>query len=250
MKALIAKKVGMTQIYDSESKSIAVTVLDASSCRAVQVKSLENDGYDAVQLTIGNSKKNNKSMSSHYSKYNVQPGEGLWEVVVDEDSEVIPGQEINVSSIFKPGNLVDITGVSKGKGFSGVMKRHNFSGQKASHGVHKVHRAGGSIGNASYPGHVFKGTKMPGRMGGVKSTLQNIQVVQIDNKKNFFLVNGLVPGANGSIVLVSKAVKVDLESQENFSKNYASKVVEFANENDSVDKETLGEAKIINQEEE
>ena len=158
MKALIAKKVGMTQIYDSESKSIAVTVLDASSCRAVQVKSLENDGYDAVQLTIGSSKKNNKSTASHYSKYNVQPGEGLWEVVVDEDSEIIPGQEINVSSILQPGNLVDITGVSKGKGFSGVMKRHNFSGQKASHGVHKVHRAGGSIGNASYPGHVFKGT--------------------------------------------------------------------------------------------
>ena len=116
MKALIAKKVGMTQIYDSESKSIAVTVLDASSCRAVQVKSLENDGYDAVQLTIGSSKKNNKSTASHYSKYNVQPGEGLWEVVVDEDSEIIPGQEINVSSILQPGNLVDITGTSKGKG--------------------------------------------------------------------------------------------------------------------------------------
>ena len=250
MRTLIAKKVGMTQVYDSESKSIAVTVLDVSSCRAVQIKSLASDGYNAVQLTIGKSKKNNKSISSHYEKYNVEPGEGLWEVFIDEDSNITPGKEINVASIFEPGNLVDITGASKGKGFSGVMKRHNFSGQKASHGVHKVHRAGGSIGNASFPGHVFKGTKMPGRMGGEKTTIQNIQVVAVDDKKNYILVNGSVPGANGSVVLVSKAVKVDLDFQENLSEKYASKVIEFEIEKDNVVEGSLDEANNTNKEEE
>ena len=250
MKALIAKKVGMTQVYDTQSKSIAVTVLDVSSCRAVQIKSLESDGYNAVQLTIGKSTKNNKSISSHYEKYNVEPGEGLWEVFIDKDSKITPGKEINVASIFEPGNLVDITGTSKGKGFSGVIKRHNFSGQKASHGVHKVHRAGGSIGNASFPGHVFKGTKMPGRMGREKTTIQNIQVVAVDNKKNFILVNGSVPGADGSVVIVSKAVKVDSDSQMNLSEKYASKVIEFEIDKDKVDERSLDEANSINQEEE
>jgi len=250
MKALIAKKVGMTQIYDNESKSIAVTVLDVSSCRAVQIKSLASDGYTAAQLTIGKSKNINKSISRHYEKYNVEPGEGLWEVFIDEDSNMAPGKEINVASVFEPGNLVDITGSSKGKGFSGVMKRHNFSGQKASHGVHKVHRAGGSIGNASFPGHVFKGTKMPGRMGGKKTTIQNIEVVAVNEKKNFILVNGSVPGANGSVVLVSKSVKVELDLQKDLSKKYSSKVIEFDSDKENVDEGNLDESNNINQEEE
>ena len=226
MKSIIARKVGMTQIYDNDSRSIAVTVLDASSCRAVQIKSIENDGYLAAQLTIGESKKTNGSLSSHYKKYDVKPGEGLWEVPLDDESEVIPGEQIVVSSILEPGNLVDITGTSKGKGFAGVMKRHNFSGQKASHGVHKVHRAGGSIGNASYPGHVFKGTKMAGRMGGVRSTLQNIRVVAVDDNKNYFLVNGSVPGPNGSVVVVSKSIKLNAETQAGLSKDYLPRVNE------------------------
>jgi len=250
MRALIARKVGMTQIYDSDSNSIVVTVLDASSCRAVQIKSLEKDGYLAAQLTIGTSKKTNNALANHYRKFDVDPGEGLWEVSIENNSDISPGQEIIAATVFQPGNLVDITGISKGKGFAGVMKRHNFSGQKASHGVHKVHRAGGSIGNASYPGHVFKGTKMPGRMGGAKTTIQNVQVVAVDEEKNFFLVNGTVPGVDGSVVLVSKAVKVDLASQENLSKKYSTMVSDLIKRKDSTNNQKLEDSNDIKLEEE
>ena len=208
MNTLIAKKVGMTQIFDENSNSLGVTVLDVSDCRVVQVKNSQKDGYKAVQLTIGSKKKLSKPLESHYKKYKVEPGEILYEVRVNEDTDLNPGQKISVKDIFEVGQKVDITGISKGKGFAGVMKRHNFSGQKASHGVHKVHRAGGSIGNASYPGHVFKGQKMPGRMGNQKTTIQSVTIVGLDEEQNFLLVNGSVPGNNGNIVQVQSAVKV------------------------------------------
>ena len=209
MKTLIAKKIGMTQIYDENSKSLGVTVLDVSDCRVVQVKNNEKDGYSAVQLTIGKKKNLSKPLESHYKKYDVEPGEVLHEVKVDEDSEFNPGAKINVKDFFEIGQKVDITGISKGKGFAGVMKRHNFSGQKASHGVHKVHRAGGSIGNASFPGHVFKGQKMAGRMGNQKTTIQSVTIVGLNEEKNYLLVNGSVPGNKGNIVQVQSAVKVN-----------------------------------------
>ena len=209
MKTLIAKKIGMTQIYDENSKSLGVTVLDVSDCRVVQVKNNEKDGYSAVQLTIGKKKNLSKPLESHYKKYDVEPGEVLHEVKVDEDSELNPGAKINVIDFFEIGQKVDITGISKGKGFAGVMKRHNFSGQKASHGVHKVHRAGGSIGNASFPGHVFKGQKMAGRMGNQKTTIQSVTIVGLNEEKNYLLVNGSVPGNKGNIVQVQSAVKVN-----------------------------------------
>ena len=209
MKTLIAKKIGMTQIYDENSKSFGVTVLDVSDCRVVQVKNNEKDGYSAVQLTIGTKKNLSKPLESHYKKYDVEPGEVLHEVKVDEDSELNPGSKINVKDFFEIGQKVDITGISKGKGFAGVMKRHNFSGQKASHGVHKVHRAGGSIGNASFPGHVFKGQKMAGRMGNQKTTIQSVTIVGLNEEKNYLLVNGSVPGNKGNIVQVQSAVKVN-----------------------------------------
>ena len=208
MKTLIAKKIGMTQIYDENSKSLGVTVLDVSDCRVVQVKNNETDGYSAVQLTIGKKKNLSKPLESHYKKYDVEPGEVLHEVKVDEDSKLNPGAKINVKDFFEIGQKVDITGISKGKGFAGVMKRHNFSGQKASHGVHKVHRAGGSIGNASFPGHVFKGQKMAGRMGNQKTTIQSVTIVGLNEEKNYLLVNGSVPGNKGNIVQVQSAVKV------------------------------------------
>ena len=208
MKTLIAKKIGMTQIYDENSKSLGVTVLDVSDCRVVQVKNNETDGYSAVQLTIGKKKNLSKPLESHYKKYDVEPGEVLHEVKVDEDSTLNPGAKINVKDFFEIGQKVDITGISKGKGFAGVMKRHNFSGQKASHGVHKVHRAGGSIGNASFPGHVFKGQKMAGRMGNQKTTIQSVTIVGLNEEKNYLLVNGSVPGNKGNIVQVQSAVKV------------------------------------------
>jgi len=209
MKTLIAKKIGMTQIYDENSKSLGVTVLDVSDCRVVQVKNNETDGYSAVQLTIGKKKNLSKPLESHYKKYDVEPGEVLHEVKVDEDSTLNPGAKINVKDFFEIGQKVDITGISKGKGFAGVMKRHNFSGQKASHGVHKVHRAGGSIGNASFPGHVFKGQKMAGRMGNQKTTIQSVTIVGLNEEKNYLLVNGSVPGNKGNIVQVQSAVKVN-----------------------------------------
>ena len=174
MNTLIAKKVGMTQIFDENSAALGVTVLDVSDCRIVQVKSEEKDGYDAVQLTIGTAKNVNKPISEHYKKYNVEPGQGLYEVPIDPDSGLESGMHINVIDFFEIGQKVDITGYSKGHGFTGVMKRYNFKGQKASHGVHKVHRAGGSIGNASYPGHVFKGQKMAGRMGNEKKLFSQL----------------------------------------------------------------------------
>tara|TARA_B100001996_G_C18581017_1_gene562241 strand:- start:233 stop:865 length:633 start_codon:yes stop_codon:yes gene_type:complete len=208
MNTLIAKKIGMTQIFDENSNSLGVTVLDVSDCRVVQVKNSKKDGYNAVQLTIGSKKKLSKPLESHYKKYKVDPGEILFEVSVNEDTDLNPGHKINVKDFFEVGQKVDITGISKGKGFAGVMKRHNFSGQKASHGVHKVHRAGGSIGNASYPGHVFKGQKMPGRMGNQKSTIQSVTIVGLDEEQNYLLVNGSVPGNKGNIVQVQSAVKV------------------------------------------
>jgi len=208
MNTLIAKKIGMTQIFDENSNSLGVTVLDVSDCRVVQVKNTQKDGYNAVQLTIGSKKKLSKPLESHYKKYKVDPGEILFEVKVNEDTDLNPGQKINVKDFFEVGQKVDITGISKGKGFAGVMKRHNFSGQKASHGVHKVHRAGGSIGNASYPGHVFKGQKMAGRMGNQKSTIQSVTIVGLDEEQNYLLVNGSVPGNKGNIVQVQSAVKV------------------------------------------
>ena len=209
MKTLIAKKIGMTQIYDENSKSLGVTVLDVSDCRVVQVKNNEKDGYSAVQLTIGKKKNLSKPLESHYKKYDVEPGEVLHEVKVNEDSALNPGEKINVKDFFEVGQKVDITGISKGKGFAGVMKRHNFSGQKASHGVHKVHRAGGSIGNASFPGHVFKGQKMAGRLGNQKTTIQSVTIVGLNEEKNYLLVNGSVPGNKGNIVQVQSAVKVN-----------------------------------------
>jgi len=207
MNTLIAKKVGMTQIFDENSSALGVTVLDVSDCRIVQVKSEDKDGYNAAQLTIGTAKNVNKPISEHYKKYNVEPGQGLYEVPIDPDSGLESGMQINVIDFFEVGQKVDITGYSKGHGFTGVMKRYNFSGQKASHGVHKVHRAGGSIGNASYPGHVFKGQKMAGRMGNEKNTIQSVTVVGINEEKNYLLVNGSVPGKKGNIVQIRSAVK-------------------------------------------
>ncbi len=208
MKTLIAKKVGMTQIFDENSSALGVTVLDISDCRIVQVKSEDKDGYNAAQLTIGKAKNINKPMSEHYKKYNVEPGQGLYEVPIRPDSGLESGMNINVIDFFEVGQKVDITGYSKGHGFTGVMKRYNFKGQKASHGVHKVHRAGGSIGNASYPGHVFKGQKMAGRMGNEKKTIQSVTVVGINEEKNYLLVNGSVPGKKGNIVQIRSAVKL------------------------------------------
>jgi len=209
MKAIIGQKLGMTQIFDDEARAIPVTVVKAGPVRVVQVKTMKRDGYNAIQISFGEMKpgKANKPEAGHYAKAGVAPGTHLVEVKVEDPSEYQVGQEIKVAEVFKPGTRADVSGVSKGKGFSGVMKRHNFKGQPASHGTQKKHRAPGSIGACATPARVFKGKRMAGRMGGEKVTTLSLEVVGVDEERGLLLLGGSVPGPKGSIVLVREAVK-------------------------------------------
>lgn len=207
-KAIVAEKVGMTQLWDDENRVIAVTVLRVPPCRIVQIKTLERDGYTALQVTYGNKadSKVNQPAAGHFKAAGVEPGVRLVELRLDDVSDYEVGQALDVS-LLEAGELVDVTSVSKGKGFAGVMKRHNFSGQRASHGAHRVHRAPGAIGACATPGRVFRGQKMPGRMGGQKVTTQNLTVIRSDAERDLLLVKGSVPGPKGAVVVVRDAVK-------------------------------------------
>ena len=198
----------MTQVWDDDNRVVPVTVLRVRPCRVVQVKTNENDGYTALQVTFGAKKasKLTKPVAGQYTKAGVDPGNKLVELRLDDVSDYEIGQEIGVD-ILAQGELVDVTSVSKGKGFTGVMKRHGFSGLGASHGAHKVHRAPGSIGACATPARVFKGTRMAGRSGGTKVTTLNLEVVQADAERGLILVKGSVPGPNGSTVIIRDAVK-------------------------------------------
>ena len=207
MKAILGQKLGMTQIFDDEARAIPVTVVKAGPVRIVQVKTIERDGYNAVQISYGDTTTVNKPMSGHYAKAGVAPGAHLVEIKVDDPAEFKVGQEIKVEEMFEVGTKADVSGVSKGKGFSGVMKRHNFKGQGASHGNHKKHRAPGSIGACATPARVFKGMRMAGRMGGERVTTLNLEVAAVDVERGLLLLNGSVPGPKGSVVLVREAVK-------------------------------------------
>lgn len=209
MKAILGQKLGMTQIFDDEARAIPVTVVKAGPVHVVQVKTIERDGYNAIQISFGEMKpgKANKPEAGHYAKAGVAPGTHLVEVKVEDPSEYQVGQEIKVAEVFKPGTRADVSGVSKGKGFSGVMKRHNFKGLPASHGTQKKHRAPGSIGACATPARVFKGMRMAGRMGGEKVTTLSLEVVGVDEERGLLLLGGSVPGPKGSIVLVREAVK-------------------------------------------
>lgn len=209
MNAIIGQKLGMTQIFDDEARSIPVTVVKAGPVHVVQIKTMESDGYNAIQISYGERKsgKANKPESGHFAKAGVAPSSHLVEIKVADPSEYTLGQEIKVDEIFEAGTKADVSGVSKGKGFAGVMKRHNFSGQGASHGVHKTHRAPGSIGACATPARVFKGMKMAGRMGGEKVTTLNLEVAGVDAERGLLLLNGSVPGPKGSVVLIREAVK-------------------------------------------
>jgi large subunit ribosomal protein L3 len=207
--AILGEKLGMTQIFDDKARAIPVTVIKAGPCHVVQIKTVENDGYSAIQIGFGEVKPSrvNKPDAGHFAKAGVAPVSSLVEVRVDDSSLFQVGQEIGVADVLTPGGKADVTGVSKGKGFAGVMKRHNFSGQGASHGNHKKHRAPGSIGACATPARVFKGTRMAGRMGGDKVTILNVEVVAVDADRGLLLLGGAVPGPNGSLVLVREAVK-------------------------------------------
>lgn len=207
-KAIVGEKVGMTQLWDEQNRIVPVTVVRVEPCRVVQVKTTNNDGYTAVQVTYGHrdEKKLSQPLAGHYAKEGVEPGRRLVELRLDDVSEYEPGQGISVD-VFDSGELVDVTAVSKGKGFAGVMKRHNFSGLPASHGAHKVHRKPGSVGQCATPARVFKGKRMPGRMGGKNVTTQNLLVVGADPESNLLLLKGSVPGPKGGVVIVRNAVK-------------------------------------------
>ncbi|MEY3680717.1 MAG: ribosomal protein [Actinomycetota bacterium] len=206
--AIVGEKVGMTQVWADDNRVVPVTVLRVEPARIVQVKTSERDGYSALQVTYGrkDAKKLSKPEAGHFEKAGVDAGRRLVELRLDSVDGFEVGQEIKVDVLAK-GQKVDVTAVSRGKGFAGGMKRHNFGGQGASHGNHKHHRAPGSIGSCSFPGRVFKGLRMAGHLGHEQVTTLNLEVVDADAERGLLLVKGSVPGPNGGVVIVRNAVK-------------------------------------------
>ena len=213
-KALVGEKVGMTQVWDDDNRVVPVTVVKVAPLRVVQIKTPERDGYSALQVTFGqrDARKLPKPEAGHYAKTDVAAGTKLVELRLDDVSGYEVGQELTVD-LLAAGELVDVTAVSRGKGFAGTMKRHNFGGQKASHGTHRVHRKPGSVGACATPARVFKGTRMAGRMGGEKVTTLNLVVVEADAETELLLVRGAVPGPKGGLVIVRDAVKAPAASK-------------------------------------
>ncbi|NNC79531.1 MAG: 50S ribosomal protein L3 [Acidimicrobiales bacterium] len=206
-KAIVGEKLGMTQVW-RDDKVVPVTVLKVTPCRIVQIKHPETDGYSAVQVAMGTQKEHRliKPELGAYEKAGVAPGKKLVELRLDDVSAFEVGQEIT-AEILEDGEIVDVTAVSKGQGFTGVMKRHNFKGQRASHGAHRVHRMPGAVGQCATPARIFKGKKMAGRSGAQKVTTQNLQIVESNAEENIVLIRGNVPGPKGGTVLVRNAVK-------------------------------------------
>ncbi len=205
VQGIIGKKVGMTQVFTDDGLAVPVTVIEAGPCVVVQRKSKDRDGYAAVQIGLVEARKTKrvtKPMKGHFDKAELPPCRVLREFPVGENAEVAVGDKISVE-LFAPGDKVAVSGVSKGRGFQGVMKRHNFSGGKASHGS-MFHRAPGSIGQSAYPSRVFKGMKGAGHMGSDRVTVRNLRVVRVDAGNNLLLVRGAVPGAGGSYVVIRK----------------------------------------------
>jgi large subunit ribosomal protein L3 len=205
---LVGRKSGMTRVFTEEGNSVPVTVVEVQPNRVTQIKTPERDGYSAIQVTAGSRKTNrvSKAEAGHYAKANTGAGEGLWEFRTLDLEEIELGSEIKVDR-FQVGEKVDVTGTSKGKGFQGGVKRHNFSMQDATHGNSISHRAPGSIGQCQTPGKVWKGKKMAGQMGSVRKTVQSLEVVRVDLDNNLLLIKGAVPGATGANVVVKPAVK-------------------------------------------
>ncbi|EJN6828034.1 50S ribosomal protein L3 [Vibrio navarrensis] len=208
MIGLIGRKVGMTRVFTEEGVSIPVTVVEVEANRVAQVKSLESDGYAAIQVTTGSKKANRvtKPEAGHFAKAGVEAGRGLWEFRLENGEEFEVGAELTVE-LFNEIKKVDVTGTSKGKGFQGTVKRWNFRTQDMTHGNSLSHRAPGSIGQCQTPGRVFKGKKMAGHMGAERVTTQNLEIVRVDAERNLLLIKGAVPGATGGNVIVKPAVK-------------------------------------------
>jgi large subunit ribosomal protein L3 len=208
MKGLLGEKLGMTQVFDENNRIVPVTVLAAGPCVVTQVRSMDVDGYAAVQIGYGaiDPRKVNKPETGHFAKAGVTPRRFSVELRTDDATEYTLGQEIT-ADVFEAGARVDVSATSKGKGFAGVMKRHGFHGVGASHGAHRNHRKPGSIGACATPSRVFKGTRMAGRMGGVRQTTQNLTVHAVDAERGLLLIKGAVPGPKGGLLLVRSAVK-------------------------------------------
>ncbi|MCC6339120.1 MAG: 50S ribosomal protein L3 [Acidimicrobiia bacterium] len=207
-KGILGRKVGMTQVWDSSNRAVPVTVIQAGPCRVVQLKTPERDGYAAVQLAFGETKASrlSKPELGHLKASHSEPVRHLAELRVSDLAGFEVGQVLKADT-FEAGERVDVTGISKGKGFAGVMKRHNFAGQGASHGNHKKHRAPGSIGACATPARVFKGMRMAGQHGNQRVTTLNLEVVEGDAERGLILVRGAVPGPNGGLVFLRSSVK-------------------------------------------
>ena len=209
MTGLIGKKIGMSQLFDDTGNVVPVTVVEAGPCVVVQKKDEARDGYNALQLGFGKQKNQrvNRPLRGHMAKAEKGSFRVLREFRVDDVSGFEVGQELTVTDFVKPGDLVDVTGTSKGRGFAGVMKRWDFRGFSRTHGTHEYFRHGGAIGNRSYPGRVFKGKRMAGHWGNERVSIQNLRVVEVRPEENLLLVKGAIPGSNGGLVLVRRAVK-------------------------------------------
>ena len=205
---LVGRKSGMTRVFTEEGTSVPVTVVEVQPNRVTQVKTSDVDGYCAIQVTTGSrrSSRVSKGMAGHFAKASTEAGSGLWEFRTADTTEIEAGSEIKVDQ-FEVGQMVDVTGTSKGKGFQGGVKRHNFQMQDATHGNSLSHRAPGSIGQCQTPGRVWKGKKMAGQMGNVRHTTQSLEIVRVDMENNLLLIKGALPGATGSNVIVRPAVK-------------------------------------------
>jgi len=208
-KGMLGTKLGMTQVWNESGKLVPVTVIELAPNVVTQVRTPEKDGYNAVQIAYGqiDPRKVNKPLTAHFEAAGVTPRRHVTEIRTADAGDYSLGQELTVDATFEAGQLVDVVGTSKGKGFAGVMKRHNFKGVSASHGSHRNHRKPGSIGASSTPSRVFKGMRMAGRMGGERVTVLNLTVHAVDIEKGLLLVKGAVPGARGRIVYVRNAVK-------------------------------------------
>jgi large subunit ribosomal protein L3 len=211
-KGILGRKVGMTQVFDENGRAVPITVVEAGPCRIAQVKTPERDGYSAVQLAYGPGRRTTKPMAGHFAKAGIDPARHLVELRVDDTSDFELGAEIR-SDVFDAGELVDVIGVTKGKGFAGVMKRHNFKGLSASHGTERKHRSPGSVNAGTTPGRVFKGKKLPGHLGHERVTVLSLQIVEADPERDLLLIRGAVPGPNGGLVLVRNAVKATAEKK-------------------------------------
>jgi large subunit ribosomal protein L3 len=205
---ILGRKVGMTQIYDEAGNAIPVTVIEAGPCRVAQVKTPERDGYSAIQLAFGEVKESklNRPQLGHLNRAGVGPHRHLIELRVADASQFQVGQELR-ADVFEAGELADVVGTTKGKGFTGVYKRYGFGGAPATHGTERKHRTPGAVGACATPSRVFPGRKMPGRMGHERRTILNLEVVRVDPERNLLLVKGAVPGPNGGVVVVRSAVR-------------------------------------------